>query len=60
MDGRNGISAVAGNAAAANHEGYDGAGVTGGGMSTPAQIRGFGVVTNRALATAVMAGGGAD
>lgn len=51
---------MAGNAAAANHEGYDGAGVTGGGMSTPAQIRGFGVVTNRALATAVMAGGGAD
>ncbi len=59
MDGGNGISAVAGNAAAANHEGYGGVGVAGGRMSTPAQSRGFGSVADRAVAAAAMAGGGA-
>ncbi len=60
MDGRNGISLVAGNAATANHKGYRGAGVAGGGVSTAAQIRGFGAVAYRTITAAAMAGGGTN
>ena len=60
MDDGNRISAVAGHTAAVNHGGNGGIRVAGGGMSTPAQISGFGAVTNRAIAAVAMAGGGAD
>jgi len=46
MNSRNGITAMAGNAAAADHKGYGGAGVAAGGMGAPAEISGFGAVTD--------------